>query len=128
MTNNESLNFHIFENADGNTYSLSTPFPYATMTDADALSIMLPTMTTLAAAVADDAARIALDHFSDDDTDYMPARANALAALISALATTDETPADALRRLIDDPASEFPLDICCLSADTDIALDIDFTD
>lgn len=116
MTNNTHL---IITDAD--RYILTTPFDFAAMTDDDARSLMTASLITLTERAAHDARLIAALDYSDDDTDYMPARARTLAALTSAL-LNDLTPAESLRFLLSD--DDFCADL--ITADIALAIDLDF--
>ena len=93
-------------------------------TNDDARALMMTTARILTTRMLHDIDRLANDDFSDDDTDYMPARANTVAALIFATASVDETPLESLTRLL--ASHDFIDDL--LTCDTDLPLDIDFTD
>lgn len=126
MTNNMHLHFLDFD-ADAihshERISILTRDPYPTTDDA-ALSLMLAMHAHLATAIAADAARIAALDFSDDDTDYFPARANTFAALTFAI-TTDYFYLDNFNRLMHD--RDFIDDL--LTIDTpDFPLDIDYAE
>lgn len=124
MTNN--IHFIELTDAPANAcerYSIITDDPFPTTNDA-ARELMLATLLALSTRMIDDAARIAADDFSDDDTDYFPARANAYAQLTFALTTCDFTPLDMLDRLLHD--YDFINDI--ITCDTNLPLDIDFAD
>lgn len=79
------------------------------ITDDDiARRLLLDSARMLQLKIAADIERIANDDFSDDDTDYMPARAATLSNIIAALANIDITPADALATFIA-PAADDPI-------------------
>lgn len=114
---------------DPDVYTIDLPTPLAELDDDYALHLMRTTMLTLADAVKQDALDIAEHNFGDDDTDYMPARANALTALIFTLTSLDGlafTPADQFRQLLKN--HDFCLDMLTLGADTATALSIDYKD
>lgn len=68
-----------------------------------ARSIMMNSLDLLMIKSLDDARLIRNDDFSDDDTDYMPARAECIFIIIAALTNSDITPAESLDILINDP-------------------------
>lgn len=114
---------HTIRTSDDSEYQIELPAPLDALSDDQALGLMVSSLTTLAAAVHEDSLRIANSDYSDDDTDYMPARAAALSALTSAL-LSDFDPAEALRHLLAD--DDFILDCLTLSADTLISINIDY--
>ena len=69
------------------------------LTANDARELLRESMMQLADRIQSDAARIFNDEFDDDDTDYMPARANTLARFIFILtnATDDADYITAMR-------------------------------
>ncbi len=79
------------------------------LTDATAREMMISTARILNDRIRIDIDAIANDEFSDDDTDYIPARARILSILMNALADIDISPSDALRELISD--DDFIIDI-----------------
>lgn len=118
------MTIHILTfDTDPDRYQIELPAPLDELTDGKALGLMRDSLSTLAHWIARDAAKIITDDYGDDDTDYMPARANAYAALTEAL-LSDFTPADALRHLLKN--HEVVTDFLTLSADTRLALSIDY--
>lgn len=108
--------------ADDCTYLIITDDPFPT-TDADALRLMTNAARILATRLLSDIDLIAANDFSDDDTDYMPANSNLLNALICATATSDESPLNALNRLIHD--YDFINDLLtCDTPDLPISIDL----
>lgn len=67
------------------------------LTESDARELMRESMMILSDRITSDAARIFNDDYSDDDTDYFPARAATLARFIFILTNADESLLDALR-------------------------------
>lgn len=110
---------------DAARYSIMTTDPFPTTDDA-ARALMTSTMLAMIPQLANDAARLANNDFSDDDTDYMPAIANAYAALTAATATADTDPLESLNYLLH--STDFIDDMLCLSANYPIPLDIDYAD
>ena len=61
--------------------------------ESDLRLAFIESMTSLIASINHDAARIAANNFSDDDTDTMPANAESLSFIIATLTNIDsETP------------------------------------
>lgn len=90
------------------------------MIDLDALSddalrlIITESATILATCILiNDMPALRDNAFSDDDTDYMPARARLLSSLISMLANIDDELRDSLDRLIADESHDFLDDLLC---------------
>lgn len=123
--NTSDLNRYDFNTDDGETYSIRLPQPLNELTDDTALHLMRSTLMLLAPAVAIDADRIIRDNFSDDDTDYFPARAAVLHKLIFTLTNLDDIPhTELFRRLLADP--DFVLDV--ITTDMNLPINIDYKD
>jgi hypothetical protein len=104
--------------------SFSSDFDLATLSDADATALLIDSHRILLSRINDDAERIYSDSFSDDDTDYFPARATILSHLTSILCDIDTTHADSMRRFFDD--HEICIDL--LTCDLDMPISIHYAD
>ncbi|AVR56881.1 hypothetical protein PBI_TRISCUIT_6 [Microbacterium phage Triscuit] len=110
---------------DPDVYTIDLPAPLDALDDEYALHLMRTSLTTVSEQVAKDAARTVVDDFSDDDTDYFPARAGVQMQLISALTQLDDIGhGEILRRLLND--HDFVTDL--LTADIRLALHIEYKD
>ena len=107
---------------------MNQSIPAPAMIDLDAISddalrlIIAESATILASCIlTDDIPALRDDDFSDDDTDYIPARARLLSLLIAMLADIDDSLRESLNRFLADDSADF-IDtlICC-----DIELPID---
>lgn len=109
---------------DLDTYQIELPVPFDEMTDAIALEMMRGTIAVLAPCVANDAIDILEGNYSDDDTDYMPARAGALASLIYSLIAVDDSYLTELTNLLSD--LDFVMNI--MTSDIKLPFKIEYTD
>lgn len=102
---------------DDETFSIMTTESWPT-NDNEAFSLMTNTMREMIPFLTRDSELIARGHYSDDDTDYMPALANAYATLTSHTVQTDFDPLESLNELMKN--YDFIQDMYCLSAQYNI--------
>jgi hypothetical protein len=105
--------------------NLLTAFDRDELDDDTALELMRLDCLALATKCADDARRLMTSDFSDDDTDYMPARAAILSDLIASIANSDMTPADALIECLNN--DDFRMNLECCDFPTNIRRALDYS-